>query len=144
MIEGLYLVHHPDAPGQTPVVKAAGKGQPAQTGNRLPAPALLGQVVKVNARVLHAFGGEVVIVVTVDDVPFDTRIRDTGPALQFLAEGQRKLVDIGHVGVVVISATAVPANFIQISEVIGKTVMVEDFTDAEHFAQNRLRRSFKT
>ena len=143
MIEGLHLVHHPDAPGQTPVVKAAGKGQPAQTGNRLPAPALLGQIVEVDARVLHAFGGEIVIVVAVDDVPLDTRVRDTGPALQVLVEGQRELVNIGHVGVVVISATAVPANFIQVSEVIGKTVIVKDFTYAEHFAQHRLRRSFK-
>ncbi len=40
LIEGLHLVHHPDAPGQTPVVKAAGKGQPAQAGNGLSAPAL--------------------------------------------------------------------------------------------------------
>ena len=81
--------------------------------------------------------------VTVDDVPLDTRIRDTGPALKILVEGQRKLVNIGHVGVVVIATASVPANFIQISEVIGKTVIVEDFTYAEHFAQNRLRRSFK-
>ena len=81
--------------------------------------------------------------VAVDDVPLDTRVRDTGPALQILVEGQRELVNIGHVGVVVISATAVPANFIQVSEVIGKTVIVKDFTYAEHFAQHRLRRSFK-
>lgn len=108
MIKELHLVHHPDALGQTPLGKAAGKGQPSQTGNRLSSPALLGQVVKVYAGILNAFCGEIVIVVTINDVSLNTRIQDTGPALQILVKGQRELVNIGNVRIVIIAPAAAP------------------------------------
>ncbi|MNI63266.1 hypothetical protein D3C73_1186250 [compost metagenome] len=97
LVEGLDFVHHADTPGQTTIVKAPSKSQPAEASNRPPAPALLGQIVKRNAWILDTFGRQVVIVVTVNDIPFNTSIRDPGPAFQILIKGQRELINIGHV-----------------------------------------------
>ena len=88
LVEGLHLVHHADTPGQATVVKAAGEGQPAETGDRPAAPALLRQIVKADPRILQPFRGEVIIMVAIDDITLKPRVRYAGPALQILGKGQ--------------------------------------------------------
>jgi hypothetical protein len=67
------------------------------------------QIVETHPRILQPFRGEVIIVVAVDDVALETRIRDAGPALQILGKGQRDLVNIGQMFIMVISAAGVVA-----------------------------------
>ncbi len=45
--------------------------------------------------------------VAVDDIAFDRRVRNAGQRLQILAEGQRKLVDIRRLFIVVVAAAGV-------------------------------------
>ena len=68
--------------------------------------------------------------VTVDDVAFETRIRYAGPALQILGKGQRHLVNIGQVFIMVITAAGVVGHLVKIAEIITKAVFFKDRTNA--------------
>ena len=81
--------------------------------------------------------------VTVDDVAFETRIRYAGPALQILGKGQRHLVNIGQVFIMVVTAAGVVGHLVKIPEIIMKAVLFEDRTNAQHIAQQPLLPGFE-
>ena len=81
--------------------------------------------------------------VAVDDVAFETRIRYAGPALQILGKGQRHLVNIGQVFIMVITAAGVVGHLVKIAKIIMKAVLFKDGTNAQHIAQQPWLSGFK-
>ncbi|MNT03660.1 hypothetical protein D3C72_1382070 [compost metagenome] len=120
---------------QPTLQKTAAKGQPAQPGDRLAAVTFLGQIGRINARILQAVARQVVIMVAVNDIAFKRRIRNAGQRLQVLAEGQRELIDIGRLPVVVIPTAGVIGKLAEITQIIVKAMIFQDRSDPQHVAQ---------